>query len=157
SSGEFLARGAYSPASQIRVRVWTFDEEESVDEAFIARRLARAYESRERLCMLDPEAACRLAFAESARFPALRVHRYADLVVCQFLRAGADAQRATIAALLEELTGARGVYERSESSSRKKEGLQSHRGTLRGADPPSTIEVRSGDTRFRVDVVNGQK
>ncbi|HZF29506.1 MAG TPA: class I SAM-dependent methyltransferase [Gammaproteobacteria bacterium] len=157
STGEFLARGAYSPASQIRLRVWTFDEEESVDEAFIARRLARAVESRERLGLVDPEGACRLVFAESDGLPGLVVDRYADFVVCQFLSAGADSLRATIAELLEELSGARGVYERSEASSRKKEGLPSLRGTLRGADPPAAIEVRSGDARFLVDVVNGQK
>jgi 23S rRNA (cytosine1962-C5)-methyltransferase len=157
AGGELLARGAYSPASQIRVRVWTFDEDETVDEAFVARRLARAYESRERLGMLDADGACRLVFAESDGLPGLVVDRYADFVVCQFLSAGVDALRGTIAALLEELTGARGVYERSESSSRKKEGLASHRGTLRGAEPPAAIEVRSGDVRFHVDVVNGQK
>ena len=27
--GKWLARGAYSPASQIRARVWTFDKEEA--------------------------------------------------------------------------------------------------------------------------------
>ena len=157
STGEFLARGAYSPASQIRLRVWTFDEEESVDEAFIARRLTRAVESRERLGVVDPEGACRLVFAESDGLPGLVVDRYAGFVVCQFLSAGADSLRATIAELLEELCGARGVYERSEASARKKEGLPSLRGTLRGADPPAAIEVRSGDARFLVDVVNGQK
>ncbi|EHV28831.1 50S rRNA methyltransferase [Escherichia coli] len=32
--GKWLARGAYSPASQIRARVWTFDPSESIDIAF---------------------------------------------------------------------------------------------------------------------------
>ena len=157
STGEFLARGAYSPASQIRLRVWTFDEEESVDEAFIARRLARAVESRERLGLVDPEGACRLVFAESDGLPGLIVDRYADFVVCQLLSAGADSLRATIAELLEELCGARGVYERSEASARKKEGLKSQRGLLRGAEPPAELEVDVGGARWLVDVANGQK
>lgn len=33
--GKWLARGAYSPASQIRARVWTFDPSESIDIAFL--------------------------------------------------------------------------------------------------------------------------
>lgn len=33
--GKWLARGAYSPASQIRARVWTFDPNESIDIAFL--------------------------------------------------------------------------------------------------------------------------
>ena len=38
SNGEFLARGAYSPQSQIRVRVWTF-EDEAVDADFFRKRI----------------------------------------------------------------------------------------------------------------------
>ncbi|HFK8226382.1 TPA: 23S rRNA (cytosine(1962)-C(5))-methyltransferase RlmI, partial [Escherichia coli] len=40
--GKWLARGAYSPASQIRARVWTFDPSESIDIAFFTRRLQQA-------------------------------------------------------------------------------------------------------------------
>jgi 23S rRNA (cytosine1962-C5)-methyltransferase len=68
-----------------------------------------------------------------------------------------DSLRVTIAGLLEELCAPRGIYERSEASARKKEGLPSHRGTLRGIDPPASIEIRSGDARFLVDVTSGQK
>ena len=32
--GAFVARAAYSPSSQIRVRVWTFDPSEAIDDAF---------------------------------------------------------------------------------------------------------------------------
>src|SRR5688572_32508849 len=60
SSGEFLGRAAYSAASQIRARIWTFDAGERVDAAFFRRRLVRAIESRRRLGMLDAQAACRL-------------------------------------------------------------------------------------------------
>lgn len=31
--GKWLARGAYSPSSQIRARVWTFDRNEAIDSA----------------------------------------------------------------------------------------------------------------------------
>lgn len=156
ASGEFLARAAYSPVSQIRLRVWTFDEAENVDEQFLRRRLTRAVESRRRLGLLDPHGACRLVFAESDGLPGLVADRYADVVVCQFLSAGVELWRDTIAALLEELCGARGIFERSEASARKKEGLASRRGVLRGAEP-GEIEIRSGAARFLVDVAGGQK
>ena len=35
-----LGKAAYSPKSQIRARFWTFDPEESVDDAFFKRRIA---------------------------------------------------------------------------------------------------------------------
>ncbi len=40
--GKWLARGAYSPSSQIRARVWTFDRNEAIDSAFFERRLQQA-------------------------------------------------------------------------------------------------------------------
>jgi 23S rRNA (cytosine1962-C5)-methyltransferase len=157
SSGEFLARAAYSPSSQIRARVWTFDEREQVDVNFFRRRLGEAAESRRLLGLLEPDIACRIVFAESDRLPGLIVDRYADFVVCQFLSAGADRWRDTIMDLIVEELEPAGVYERSEASARRKEGLPSRRGPLRGADPPAEIEIRSAGARVLVDVVGGQK
>jgi 23S rRNA (cytosine1962-C5)-methyltransferase len=42
SSQQFLARAAYNSKSQIRARVWTFDEAEPVDHALIKRRVRAA-------------------------------------------------------------------------------------------------------------------
>ncbi|HLF13147.1 MAG TPA: class I SAM-dependent methyltransferase [Gammaproteobacteria bacterium] len=156
-SGEFLARAAYSPTSQIRLRVWTFDESQAVDADFLRSRLARAIESRRQLGLLAAGRACRLVFGESDGLPGLIVDRYADFVVCQFLAAGADAWRSTLAEALLELCSATGVYERSESGLRRKEGLQSQRGLLLGSEPPAVIEVQTPPTRHLVDIVNGQK
>ena len=47
--GRFLAWGAYSPRSTIRVRAWSFDEAERIDAAFFERRLAAAIALRARL------------------------------------------------------------------------------------------------------------
>jgi 23S rRNA (cytosine1962-C5)-methyltransferase len=156
-SGAFLAYAAYSPASQIRARTWSFAAAEAIDATFLRRRLERAIESRRRLGLLGADAACRLVFAESDGLPGLIVDRYADFVVCQFLSAGAERWRAEIADALVDLCTPRGVYERSEASARRKEGLPSHRGVLRGESPPAEIEVRMGATHWLVDVANGQK
>jgi 23S rRNA (cytosine1962-C5)-methyltransferase len=157
SSGAFLARAAFSPSSQIRARVWTFDPAEPVDAAFLRRRIARAIESRRALGLLSDAGACRLVFAESDGLPGLIVDRYGDYAVCQFLSAGADRWREEVAAALVELTQARGVFERSEASARRKEGLASRRGGLAGAAPPQEIEVEVAGARWLVDVANGQK
>jgi 23S rRNA (cytosine1962-C5)-methyltransferase len=157
ASGDFLARAAYSPASQIRARVWTFAAGEAVDAAFMRRRLMRAIESRRRLGMLDADAACRVVFSESDGLPGLIVDRYGEYLVCQFLGAGADIWRDTLVPLLEELCSARGVFERSEGGARHKEGLLSRRGVLAGSAPPAALEVDIGGARFVVDIANGQK
>ena len=157
AGGERLGRAAYSPASQIRARVWSFDANEVIDAAFFRRRLARAIESRRRLGLLEPGGACRLVFSESDGLPGLIVDRYGDYLVCQFLSAGAEGWRTTIVALLAELCSPRGIYERSEGGGRHKEGLASRRGLLAGGEPPREVEVIAGDMRLVVDIANGQK
>jgi 23S rRNA (cytosine1962-C5)-methyltransferase len=158
AAGEFLAYAAYSPASQIRARVWSFDARERVDATFFRRRLVRAVESRRRLGMLDdPGAGCRLVFAESDGLPGLIVDRYGEYLVCQVLAAGAERWRATLVELLAEICAPRGIYERSEGGARHKEGLQSRRGVLAGAEPPAEIEVRAGDVISLVEILGGQK
>jgi len=47
--GAFLALAAYSPKSQILGRVWTYRENETVDEVFLRARLARAIGLRQEL------------------------------------------------------------------------------------------------------------
>jgi 23S rRNA (cytosine1962-C5)-methyltransferase len=157
AAGKFVARAAFSPASQIRARVWTFDPAEPVDVDFFRRRIGRALESRRKLGMLAGPAACRLVFAESDGLPGLIVDRYAHYAVCQLLAAGAERWREEIADLLMELLAPQGVYERSEGSARKKEGLKSARGALRGAEPPAELEVDASGGRWLVDVASGQK
>jgi 23S rRNA (cytosine1962-C5)-methyltransferase len=137
--------------------VWSFEPEEAIDAAFLRGRLERAIASRRQLGLLGADTACRLVFAESDGLPGLVVDRYAGFVVCQFLSAGAERWRAEIADLLVELCDPRGIYERSEASARRKEGLASHRGVLRGEAPPAEIEVRMGATHWLIDVANGQK
>ncbi len=157
ASGEVLGRAAYSPASQIRARLWTCDAAEAVDAAFLRARLERAIESRRHLGLLDAEAACRLVFSESDGLPGLIVDRYADFLVCQFLSAGAELWRQTLVDLLTQLCAPRGIYERSEGAGRKKEGLASRRGVLAGVEPPRELEVVVSGLKLVVDIVNGQK
>jgi 23S rRNA (cytosine1962-C5)-methyltransferase len=157
SNGELLGRGAYSPASQIRTRIWSFDANETIDAAFLRRRLVRAIESRRRLDMLGADTACRLVFSEADGLPGLIVDRYGEFLVCQILSAGAEAWRSTLVELLLELCAPRGIYERSEGGARHKEGLASRRGSLAGEAPPRELAIVSSGARLVVDIASGQK
>ena len=48
-SAKLLARAAYSPKSQIRARVWTFDPAEEVEALFFRKRIEKALALREAL------------------------------------------------------------------------------------------------------------
>jgi 23S rRNA (cytosine1962-C5)-methyltransferase len=157
SDGSLCGRGAYSPRSQISVRVWTFNPEEEVSHAFLRDRLARAIRSRHPDQEKWHDACGRLVHAESDGFPGLIVDRYADFLVCQFLSAGAEYWRDTAVAALRELAPCKGIYERSDTNARDKEGLPRRTGVMAGQPPPDLIEIREGQCRFLVDVKRGHK
>ncbi|MFH0730041.1 MAG: class I SAM-dependent methyltransferase [Pseudomonadota bacterium] len=156
SDGVKLGKGAYSPVSKIRVRVWTFDPEEAVTPAFFRYRLERAIRCRAPL-LNGENTACRLVHAESDGLPGVIIDQYGDYIICQFLTAGAEYWKGTIVSLLGELVPNKGIYERSDADVRKKEGLPEQSGILSGEMPPDSVEIREGGYRFFVDVRYGHK
>ncbi len=159
ADGRFLARGAYSPESQIRARVWTFDENEPVDHALFKRRVAAAVAHRKRW-VRDTDAV-RLVFGEADRLPGLVVDYYGQgetgQLVCQFNAAGVEQwKEALVQALIKE-TGCPNVYERSDAAVRQREGLPLVTGVLAGAEPDPELSVTEHGVRYYVDVRSGHK
>lgn len=177
SKGDFLARAAYSPASQIRARVWTFDPAEKVNAEFFRRKIRSAIQTRATLgfftteimeitentekkgsvCSVVDTDACRLIYAESDGLPGLIVDRYGDVLVLQSLTAGSEFWKETIADILLEETGLQTIYERSDADVRELEGLQPKTGILRGAIPDSRIPIHEHGLKFLVDLATGHK
>jgi 23S rRNA (cytosine1962-C5)-methyltransferase len=168
SQGNWLARAAYSPASQIRARVWTFDPEEAVDADFFRRRIHSALQRRAVFFSSPhfPQAnwgneggtdALRLVHAESDGLPGLVVDRYGEILVLQLLTAGCEFWRETLADLLREQTGATAIYERSDADVRELEGLPPRAGLLRGALHSSLIKIHEHDLKFMVNLQSGHK
>ena len=160
--GRFLARAAYSPHSQIRARVWSFDESEPVDHAFFKRRVQSALAHRQ--SMVHNTGATRLIFGEADGLPGLIVDYYIQddetkrgQIVCQFMAAGVEAWKDAIVQALIGATGCPNVYERSDVSIREKEGLEQTVGVLAGDAPPETLIASENGVRYHVDVRNGHK
>lgn len=161
--GEWLARGFYSPQSQIRARVWSFDKDEVIDEAFFLRRLTRAKDSR--LPLIDEQGLTgyRLCAAESDGLPGVTIDVYDQVVVCQLLSTGAERWRKAIVAALNTLYPGACIYERSDVAVRKKEGLAERKGVLSGTLPEQPIVIEENaiagnpGVKILVDVENGHK
>jgi len=155
ADGQPLAQAAFSPASQIRARVWSFDASVRVDAAFIRDRIERA--AALRAPMLDARhTACRLIHAEADGLPGVIADRYADVVVMQLSSAGAQRWRDTIVGTLAALPGVACVYERSDAEVRALEGLAASTGVAHGA-LPELVEIVEDGLVYAVDVVAGQK
>ncbi len=157
SEGTWLARGAYSPLSQIRARVWTWREAEPVDRDFFRRRLADCLAYRRRLSMDDCSNAWRLVHGEADGLPGCVVDKYGPYFVCQFSTVGAERWKQDMAACLMELEGTRGVYERSDGDSRQREGLEPSCGVLAGEEIPERFEVQEHGLRLWADLKRGHK
>ena len=158
ADGAFLAWGHYSPHSQIRVRLVSWEESDQPDTPeFWRARLRRAFSARAPLLAAGATTACRLVHAESDGVPGLVVDRYGETVVVQYLTAGVEARRELFADLLWELLDPQSLYERSDANVRQKEGLQLRVGLLRGAEPPQIVEILENGLRFGVDVRRGHK
>ena len=154
SEGQFLAWGAFSPASRIRVRAWSFDEKQRIDAAFFAQACARAIQARSRMDIASD--GLRLIHGESDGLPGLIVDRYGDTLVAQFLASGVERWKGVIADALLQETGLTRLYERSDASSRALEGLEPATGWLRG-EGPTALTIREHDWQLTLDVATGHK
>lgn len=157
ADGNFVARGAYSPNSQIRARVWTFDPNEQIDAEFFLRRIAQAWAVRQQLFDLSQTNGIRVVAAESDSLPGVTIDLYADVLVCQLLSAGAERQRKHIVAALKQLFDGYSIYERSDVDVRKKEGLEPRTGWLHLPRDSGEVTIKENGLNILVDVVNGHK
>jgi 23S rRNA (cytosine1962-C5)-methyltransferase len=153
-AGEFLAWAAFSPASKIRARAWSFDEGQRIDAAFLASACQRSVRARARFDIQSD--GLRLVHGESDGLPGLIVDRYGDTLVAQFLSAGAQRWKAPLVEALLRETGLARLYERSDTSSRSLEGLPAEAGWLRG-EGPTELTIREHDWKLTLDIATGHK
>lgn len=157
AQGDFAARAACSPQSQIRARAWSFDPDEDINADFFRRRIRAALGARRALSLEAHTNAMRLIHAESDGLPGLVVDRYGDVLVLQSLTAGSEAWKETLADLLLEETGAAAIFERSDADVRNLEGLPPITGLLRGRLDSPLSPITEHELRFWVDVASGHK
>ena len=158
ADGKFLAWAAYSPASKIRARVWSFDENQRIDAQFLIANCAVATRTRARFDIKSD--GMRLIHGESDGLPGLIVDRYGlgsdGVLVAQFLSAGAERWKDVLADALLAATGLTKLYERSDASSRALEGLPEVKGWLRG-DGPTDLVLQEHGWKLALNIADGHK
>ncbi|WP_194867353.1 class I SAM-dependent methyltransferase [Pseudoalteromonas sp. PPB1] len=155
--GQYLATAAYSPDSQIRARIWSFDQAELIDQAFFERRLARALAAREQVIEEGQLTGFRLCAAESDGLPGITIDKFDNYLVCQLLSAGAERHKGEIVQALRTLFPECHIYERSDVDVRKKEGLEKTTGVLWGDEPTAPVVIMENGLKIKVDIKSGHK
>lgn len=156
ADGQFLAWAAFSPASKIRARVWSFREDQRIDASFFIAACANSVRARARFDIQSDSV--RLVHGESDGLPGLIVDRYGDTLVAQFTSAGVERWKAVLCDALLAATGLSRLYERSDASSRALEGLPESTGWLRGGEgAPTDLVLREHDWRLGLSIAQGHK
>ncbi len=157
SKGNWIAKGAYSPDSQIRIRIWTFNNSEAVDDEFFRQRIINAAQLRGKPIKDGGLTGFRLIAGESDNLPGVTIDVYDNILSCQLLSAGADFHRHSIFRVLSELYPDHGIYERSDVDVRKKEGLGLSKGWISEPLDSTQCVIEEHGVKIKVDVDKGHK
>lgn len=152
--GHFLAKGYINPASQILVRILSYDPDEKIDYAFFLRKIREASEFRTRF--VDNPRACRVLYGEADFLPGLIVDRYEDVLVAQVLSLGMEMRLDWIRDALVEVYQPQGIYLRNDVPVREREGLEQGKGVLYG-ECPREVTIEENGLKYIVDIMEGQK
>lgn len=156
SQGVFLAHAAYHSNAPIAARVWSWRQDEHIDDAFFYRKFLQATALRKDLGLSQQSTGFRLVHGESDGLPGLVIDQFDRVLVIQIGSVGAERWRATFLEILKALCDPVCIYERSDTDVRELEGLQKRTGILWG-DLPHELMIEENGLHFSVDVVHGQK
>ena len=153
--------GYINDNSKIRVRMLSRNPETTIDAKLFRDRVKAAWEYRKTVLAPHDLSSCRLIFGEADFLPGITIDKYEDVLVVESLALGIDIYKEEIVQQLKEVLAEdnisiRGVYERSDSRERKKEGLPQHKGFI-GDEFDTNVEIVENGIHYMVDVVNGQK
>jgi 23S rRNA (cytosine1962-C5)-methyltransferase len=148
-----LGVGFFNSKSKIHVRLIS-PERVEINEAFFEERIRAALAVRKR--HLPNATSFRVVNAESDFLSGLIVDKYEDILVVQISALGMDKRKAQIVSALQKIFSPRAIFERSDVSSRKFEGLSESNGLLAGEfSGPITINLNG--LKFETDLAEGHK
>lgn len=148
-----LGTGFYNSRSKINVRVLDHDRVE-VDQKFFEERIKAALAVRQR--HLPNATSFRVVNAESDFLSGLIVDKYEDVLALQISSLGMEKRKDRIVAALQRIFAPRAIVERSDTASRKFEGLAEANGILAG-ELSGPVTVNLNGIKFETDLVGGHK
>jgi 23S rRNA (cytosine1962-C5)-methyltransferase len=152
-SGNIMGYAFYSRLSQIRLRMFSRDQEPPTLD-LLRSRVTQAIARRN--AVLSKDSACRLIFGEGDLLPGIIVDRYGEALTLQTLSHGADAIKPLLIEILREAVNPIGILERNDVKARRLEGLEEISQVAWG-EIPNEIEITEDGVRFIVDLRGGQK
>ena len=164
NDGITLGKGFINDNSKIRVRLLSRNADTEIDRKFFKMRVEDAWNLRKSVMNENTDDglnSLRIIFGEADFLPGLTVDKYNDVLVVQSLAYGIDRFKEVIIEELKDVLKKdgiiiKGVYERSDATVRKKEGMYLHKGFI-GEEFDTMVPISENGIKYTVDVVNGQK
>lgn len=158
STGYPLGKGYINTKSKITIRMMTRNVDTDVNEEFIYKRVANAWEYRKKTVDIS---SCRVIFGEADFLPGIVVDKFSDVLVVQSLALGIDRFKIMIVDAIKKVMKEdgiviKGVYERSDAKVREQEGMPRIKGFI-GDEFDTKVEIIENGVKYYVDVENGQK
>jgi 23S rRNA (cytosine1962-C5)-methyltransferase len=157
AQSRFMAYGFYNDQSRVALRLLEWDESVAVDDNWFRKKVAIAVESRNYVLQTGQTNTCRLIFSEADYLPGLIVDKYADYLSVQILTSGIQNNIAVIIDELQRLLQPKGIYDKSDASSRAHEGLETANEVLAGSPPPEIVQVKENGIVYGINIAEGQK
>lgn len=156
--GFFLGRGYINPKSTITVRMLERYHDDEIDDAFWEKRVRNAWEYRK---AVTDTSCCRIIFSEADYFPGLVIDKFEDVLVVECETLGMERHKDTVCRLVKKVLSEdgisiRGIYERSDASVRKLEGLEKVKGFI-GEPFDTVVYITENGVKYRVNIEEGQK
>jgi 23S rRNA (cytosine1962-C5)-methyltransferase len=157
SDKDFLAYGYYNNQSRVAVRLLEWDEATEINDNWWVEKIKAAVAARQNV-LNEGTNTCRLIFSESDYLPGLIVDIYNDYLSLQILTQGIERVKELVVKTLQEITGVRGIVDKSDNVSRSHDGLApTNGGLLWGELPPEFVEVKENGVKYLINVLEGQK
>lgn len=155
--GRFIARGLFNSHSRLRVRLYTWDAGEALEDAFFRRRLEAAIALRHDLGYATSDGAARLVYSEADGLSGLIVDRYGEYLSVQATALAIWQRLDKIVPLLIELVRPHGVVLRQERGAVQMEGMPHEEGRHWGEVPAGPAFIEEHGIRYGVDLREGHK
>ena len=156
--GYFMGYGFINTRSKITVRLMSRRREHPVNESLIRSRVEDAWNYRK---AVTDTGCCRLIFGEADFLPGIVIDKFSDVLVVESLALGIDRLKPLILEAVKDMLARdgiaiRGIYERSDSKIRLKEGMERFKGFIGEPFDPK-VEIEENGVRYLVNVADGQK
>jgi 23S rRNA (cytosine1962-C5)-methyltransferase len=153
ANDKLLGCAYMEPSALICARLYAPGEQRTLDAQFFAARLATALALRQ--AAFD-KPFYRLVYGDSDTLPGLVVDRFGDVLVMQLNNSGLERYREPLLQALVATLAPSGILLRSDSRSRREQGLATETEVVYGT-VPRQVPLQENGVQFLAPVYDGQK